>query len=178
MLVVLATGCRALLPAARDDTQVQWQSFDEARAAIDAIEPFQTTRAELAAAGFDPIRNPSVTLLAYPDIAQRFSSGSAVLPQQLDPGVHLCLASGKSCTGYAIAVRRIRRERVGNFWADSFGFRRETLTTGWTFNATVLFVGDLAVFAVHGGQPNLRDTTVTRNPLGPLQGWGDAIRVR
>jgi hypothetical protein len=177
-LALAANGCSSLLPDARDDTQVSWRTFDEARDAIEAIEPFRTTRAELAAAGIDPARNASVTLLGYPDIVQRFASGSAVLPQQLDPGVYMCLASGKSCTGYAIAVKRIRRERIGNFWADSFGFRRETLITGWTFTATVLFVGDQAVFAVHGGQPNMRDTQVTRNPLGPLQGWGDAIRLR
>ncbi len=172
------SGCQSLLPAARDDTQVSWQTFDEARAAIDRIEPFHTTRSELAAEGIDPVRNASVTLLGYPDIVQRFAAGTAVLPDQLDPGIRKCLVAAKGCTGYAIAVRRVKRDRVGNFWLDALSFRREVLITGWSFNATVLFVDDQAVFAVYSGQPSMRDTQVTRNPLGPLQGWGDYLRPR
>lgn len=171
-------GCQSLLPDARDDTLVVWKTFDEAREAIDGIAPFSTTRAELSAIGIDPLHNPSVTLLSYPDIVQRFSAGAAVLPEQLDPGVLSCLKAAKSCSGYAIAVRRIKRDRTGNFWLDSFNFNREVTITGWTFNATILFVDDLAVFSVYGGQPALNERQVTRNPLGPLQGWGDAIRPR
>jgi hypothetical protein len=29
------------------------------------------------------------------------------------------------------------------------------------------------VYAVYGGQPTVHETEVNRNPLGPLQGWGD-----
>ena len=172
------SACQSLLPAARDDTQVSWETFDEAREAIDRVEPFQTTRAELAAQGIDPTRNASITLLSYPDIVQRFAAGTAVLPEQLDPGIRACLVSAKRCTGYSIGVRRVKRDRIGNFGADTLSFRREVLTTGWSFNAIVLFVDDRAVFAVHSGQPNIRDTQVTRNPLGPLQGWGDYLRPR
>ena len=43
--------------------------------------------------------------------------------------------------------------------------------------ATILFVGEHAVFAVYGGQPFLRERVVQRNPLGPLQNWGDAVRI-
>jgi hypothetical protein len=176
--ILTLTSCQSLLPDARDDTLVVWKSFDEAREAIERIEPFKTSRAELAAQGIDPIHNPSVTLLAYPDIVQRFSAGAAAQPEQLDPGVLRCLTSGKTCTGYTLTVRRIKRERTGNFWLDSFNFRREVTSTGWTFNATILFVDDLAVFAVYGGQPAMNERQVTRNPLGPLQAWGDMIRPR
>lgn len=171
-------SCQSLLPDARDDTLVTWKTFDDAREAIERIEPFKTTRAELSAQGIDPLHNPSVTLLAYPDIVQRFSAGAAALPEQLDPGVLRCLTSGKGCTGYAIAVRRLKRERTGNFWLDSFNFRREVTSTGWTFTATILFVGDQAVFSVYGGQPAINERQVNRNPLGPLQAWGDMIRPR
>jgi hypothetical protein len=34
------------------------------------------------------------------------------------------------------------------------------------------------VYTVHSGQPNSRDKAVVRNPLGPLQGWGEAFRPR
>ncbi len=177
-IVLWLAACRSLLPDAHEDTRVEWKSFEEARAAIEAIEPFRTTRAELAARGIDPLHNPAVTILSYPDVVQRFSAGAAVLPHQLDPGVLACLKTAKSCTGYAIAVRRIKRDRTGNFWLDSLNFNREVTITGWTFNATVLFVDELAVFAVHGGQPTMHERQVTRNPLGPLQGWGDSFRPR
>lgn len=176
--VLALPACQSLLPDARDETQVLWKSFDEAREAIESIEPFRTTRAELSARGIDPLHNPAVTILSYPDVVQRFSPGAAVLPDQLDPGVLACLKAAKTCTGYAILVRRIKRERTGNFWLDSLNFHREVKITGWTFNATVLFVDGQAVFAVYGGQPAMNERQVTRNPLGPLQGWGDSIRPR
>ncbi len=176
--ILTLASCQSLLPDARDDTLVTWKTFDDARDAIERIEPFKTTRTELAAQGIDPLHNPSVTLLAYPDIVQRFSAGAAAQPEQLDPGVLRCLTSGKTCTGYAIAVRRIKRERTGNFWLDSFNFRRKVTSTGWTFTATILFVDDQAVFAVYGGQPAMNERQVTRNPLGPLQAWGDLVRPR
>lgn len=175
---LLLSGCQSLLPEARDRTLDQWQTFAEARAAIDAIEPFMTTRADLAANGIDPIHNPAITILSYPDVVQRFSAGVAVLPEQLDPGVLRCLTSGKACTGYQIAARRIRRERTGNFWLDSLSFNRESTMTGWTFTATILFVEDLAVFAVWGGQPAVNERQIQRNPLGPIQSWGDLVRPR
>lgn len=178
LIVAALTGCQALLPTARDDTVVKWKTFDEARQAIERIEPFHTTRADLTAQGLDPFRTPSVTLLSYPDIVQRFASGTSVLPDQLDPGILHCLTSGKSCSGYAIAIRHVKRDRVGNFWLDSFSFRRETVTSGFSFTATILFVGDEVVFAVYGGQPFLQERSVQRNPLGPLQSWGDVFRIR
>lgn len=175
---LLLSGCQNLLPDARDRTLDRWHTFEEARATVEAIEPFKTTRADLAANGIDPIHNPAITILSYPDVVQRFSAGAAVLPNQLDPGVLKCLTSGKACTGYQIAARRIKRERTGNFWLDSLAFNRESTMTGWTFTATILFVEDLTVFAVWGGQPAVNERQVQRNPLGPIQGWGDMIRPR
>ncbi len=171
-------GCQALLPDASDATQVEWHSFDQAREAIEAIEPFHTRKSTLVENGFDPKRNPAVTILTYPEIVQRFSAGTALRPDEYEAGIRSCLAAGKACSGYAIAAKRIKRDRIGNFWLDSFAFRRETNITGWTFNALILFVDDLVVYTVFGGQPNLHELQVTRNPLGPLQGWGEALRPR
>jgi hypothetical protein len=75
-------------------------------------------------------------------------------------------------------VRRTSRKRIGNFWLDSFNFYRETDVTGWSFNALVLFVDDLVVYTLHGGQPRVHDKEVTKNPLGPLQGWGQQVGPR
>lgn len=43
-LGVLLAGCQSLLPKASDTTQVPWKTFDEARAAVEAIEPFRTRK--------------------------------------------------------------------------------------------------------------------------------------
>jgi len=72
-------------------------------------------------------------------------------------------------------VRRIQRHRRGNFWIDSLAFRREVVVTGWTFNAVIVFLDDLVVYRAFGGQPRLEEISATRNPLGPLQAWGDSV---
>ncbi len=172
------SGCQALLPKASDATQVPWRTFDEARAAVEAIQPFDTHKSTLLTNGFDPFRNPSVTILTYPEIVQRFAAGNAMLPDEYEKGIRQCLVAGKACSGYSIAVKRLKHDRIGNFWLDLLGFVRRTDITGWSFNAMILFVDDTAVYRVYGGQPSLHELQVKRNPLGPLQSLGDSIRVR
>lgn len=167
-------GCAALLPQAHVSTQQTWSDFDQARAAIEAIVPQHTTREQLRAAGIEPFSNASITLLSLPDVMTRFSVGGAMESNQLDPGVRGCVIAGNICTGYSILVRRVDRNRIGNFWLDALNFRRETDQTGWSFNALILFVGDTVVYAVHGGQPRIHEKEINRNPLGPLQSFGDA----
>ena len=178
LLGTMLAGCSNLLPRGSDATQVEWRTFDEARAAVEAIEPFRTRKSALITNGFDPYHNPSVTILSYPEIVQRFSAGNALEPQEYEHGIRNCLLAGKECTGYKIAVKRTKQDRIGNFWLDTLGFLRRTNITGWSFNAIILFVGDQVVYTVYSGQPNLHEMQVRRNPLGPLQSIGDAIRPR
>ena len=86
-----------------------------------------------------------------------------------------CLTSGKACTGYSIVVKRSTHKRIGNFWLDSFSFYRETDITGWSFNALILFVDSVVVYTLHGGPPLAHEKEVSRNPLGPLQGWSQQV---
>ena len=169
-------ACASWLPKSHTVTLVSWTSFDEAKAAIDKIVPYQSRRAELAAQGIDPVENPAITILNYSDIAQRFAMGAIVGADQLDRGIRECLIAGKSCTGYQIEARRRNRNRVGNFWLDSFNFVREVDVSGWSFKATILFVDDLAVYTIYGGQPLVHEQEIVRNPLGPLQGWGGIVQ--
>jgi hypothetical protein len=166
------TGCVQLLPRSHGETVTRWASFEEARASIEAIEPYRTTKADLGARGLDP-RDPSVTLLSHVDIAGRFPMGGVLRADEVNPGIRDCLVHGKQCDGYLISVRHIHRDRVGNYWADAFNFKRETRVSGWAFNALVIFVDGVAVYSVYGGQPNIQETEISRNPLGPLQGWGE-----
>jgi len=167
-------GCAELLPQSNVRTEVQWKSFEEAKAMIQAINPYSTTKGDLAGVGVSEF-NPAVTLLSHVEVAIRFPIGGVLNESDVDPGVRDCLKAGKGCTGYLLNIKRISNDRVGDFWLDAFRFRRETESRGWTFTALILFVQDRAVYAVFGGQPNLRELQVDRNPLGPLQGWGDWV---
>ena len=162
-------ACAAWLPKAHTVTVVSWNSFDEGKAAIDKIVPYESRRADLTAQGIDPVQNPAVTILNYSDVAQRFATGAIVGADQVDRGIRECLVAGKSCTAYQIEARRTNRNRVGNFWLDSFTFKRETEVSGWSFRATILFVDDLAVYTTYGGQPLIHEQEVARKPMGPLQ---------
>lgn len=173
-LALLALGgCSTLLPRAHNAIQGGWQSFEAARDAIEAIKPYETRRTALHEAGIDPYSNPTVTILTYSDLVQRLSPGSALRAEQMDRGIRDCLLAGKNCVGYSIVQRRVDRDRVGNFWLDTFNFRRDVNVTGWSFNALVVMVDDLVVYTLHGGQPVIRERELTRNPLGPFQGWGE-----
>jgi hypothetical protein len=177
--VLLATllalgGCAALLPQQKTLTQESWTSFEDAKKAIDAIVPYETRRRELDAERMDPYRNPAIVILSYSDVVQRFAVG-AIKAEELDRGVRECLTAGKACTGYHIEVRRVERQRVGNFWLDTFNFKREVDVRGWTFRALILFVDDLVVYTLYGGQPRLHEEEISRNPLGPLQTWGEGM---
>jgi len=177
-LGTMLAGCQSLLPKASEATEVPWKTFEEAREAVEAIEPFESRKSTLISDGFNPYHNPSVTILSYPEIVQRFSAGNALRRDEYDQGIRTCLVAGKACSGYLVAVKRVKHDRVGNFWLDMLGFLRRTNITGWTFNAMILFVDDEVVYTTYSGQPNLHEMQVRRNPLGPLQSIGDAFRVR
>jgi hypothetical protein len=167
-------GCAELLPKSAVRTEVKWQTFDDAKALVEAIRPYSTTKADLASAGLTDV-NPAVTLLSHVEVALRFPIGGVLNESDVDPGIRDCLKAGRGCTGYQLSIKRISNDRVGNFWLDSFRFIRETESRGWTFTGLILFVEDRVVYAVYGGQPNVLELQVDRNPLGPLQGWGDWV---
>jgi hypothetical protein len=178
-LLAAAAGCKSLLPAGAATTPLlPWSSYAEAAGAIEGIVPYQTTREQLHDQHIDPALNPSITILSYTDLLQRIPAVSAVAPEHLDRGIADCLNAGKRCTAYSISVSQVDTHRIGNFWLDILNFKRQTRTTGWSFNALIIFVDDLAVFALAGGQPNIDSEQVTRNPLGPLQGLGESVGSR
>lgn len=170
----LAAGCSELLPKSQAEVRSAWHSFDEARAAIERIVPGKSTSAELQAAGIDPYASANVQLLTFSDIALRFPLNTLPAGEQ-DLGLRQCFAAGRACTGYSISVRDVKRDRVGPFWQDTFGFRRVIDVSGWSFNALVLLVNDRVVYTLYGGQPNLREQEVSRQPLGPVQSLGDRV---
>jgi hypothetical protein len=168
-------GCAQLLPKAHSEVSSPWSSFAHARDTVERIVPGRTTSDDLRTLGLDPYASPNVQLLSFSDVLLRFPNAGSLT--HLDEGLRRCLEAGRACTGLAIAARDTKRDRVGNFWQDALSFKRVVDVTGWSFNALVLLVDDRVVYTLYGGQPNLREQEVTRQPLGPLQEWGDSLPV-
>jgi hypothetical protein len=168
-------GCATLLPTSHSEVSGPWRTFDEAKAAIERIEPDRTTTADLRASGIDPYESTNVQLLSYSDILLRFPMGANAANGPMDRGLHECLEAGKSCTGYSISVREVKRDRTGSFWLDALRFKRVVDTSGWQFNALILLVGERVVYTLYSGQPHVVEHEVTRQPLGPVQNIGDSI---
>jgi hypothetical protein len=178
-IILVATalaGCSSLLPRTQAETRGSWSSFEEAKTAIEQIEPHRTRAADLHAMGLDPYANPNVTLLNYSDILRRFPLAGSLT--HLDSGLRECLQAGKTCTGYAVELATSNKERVGPFLLDLLSFRRETQRSGWTFNAIVLMVDGEVVYWLYGGKPSISETEKTVEPLGPLQDWNGSGLIR
>ncbi len=160
-----------MLPQSQNESS-SFNTFDEARAAIDGLRPMQSNLATLTALGIDPAKYPNTTLLTHADVVRRFVPGSVLNKQDLDAGIVSCLEARDACRGMDVVAARISKRRTGNFFADFFNFSRRTDTTGWRFNAVILLVDDVVVYRTWGGQPLLNESEVHTNPLGPLQDVG------
>ena len=170
---LLAGGCTTLLPSSRTEVVSVWSSYDDAVKSLATVAPYLSTRQSVHAQGLDPGRNPAITVLHFADVLQRFAAATLIKPEDVDRGIRDCLQAGKQCGGYIIAVEKLHRRRVGSFWLDSLNFRRETVTTGWRVDVLLVFVDDALVYKLVGGRPLVNEVELRRNPLGPLQGWGD-----
>lgn len=173
LLLALTSACSSMLPKSHMDT-TSFQSFEAARAAIEALVPMQSDRRTLEQNGFQPSKHPNTTLLTHADVVRRFVPSALLRREDLNPGILACLEASDACHGLEIVGARIARERTGNFWADFFNFRRHTEVSGWRFNALVLFVNDVVVYRTWGGQPLIKETEQATNPLGPFQDIGPA----
>ncbi len=164
-------GCSHLLPETHTDAST-FNSFEEARAAIESLVPMKSDKTSLTAMGIEPGKQPNTTLLTHADAIGRLVPGSIVTKQDLDPGIVACIEARDACHGLALVASRIDKVRNGNFFADFLNFSQRTVTTGWRFTATILLVNDVVVYRSWAGQPSVKETEVRANPLGPLQDIG------
>lgn len=175
LTALAAGGCSTLLPTSSKEVVSDWSSYDQAVRSLATLEAYKATRTDVHQQGLDPRSNPGIIVLHFGDVLQRFSAAALIKPDDVDRGIRDCLHVGKQCNAYAISVKKVSRNRVGNFWVDSLNFRRETVTTGWNVDALLVFVDDLLVYQLVGGQPTINEVEQVRNPLGPLQGWGSLV---
>ncbi len=169
----LLGACASLLPSARTEVVSTWSSYETALQSLAAITPYQADRNAVHRQGLDPRHHPGVTVLHYADVLKRFAAAAALPSEHLDRGIRDCLHAGQRCTAYAVLVTKKHSRRIGNFWLDMLSFRRETIITGWSVEALLVFVDDQLVYELVGGQPTLQVMELQRNPLGPLQTLGD-----
>ena len=168
----------SVLPTTKETAESPWGSFEEAKAAYDAVAPAQTTRVELAALGYDPLETPNIRVLSYVDLIERFLPRDSIDTQGLDPDLRRCIEARDRCWGYEVTPSVIDRSREGNVALDVFGFRRETMTTGWRFAAVIVLMDDLVQYKIWEGTPKIREQKVETKPLGPLQELDKIIAPR
>jgi len=168
------TACASWLPRASSDP-VYFESFEQARRAVESITPGETRIADLEALHLDTRKQPNTLILSYADILRRVFGGGVVSMKDLAPGIVKCIEAHDACRGLEFHISSIHKDRIGSFFLDFINFKRQTVTSGWRFNALVLSVDDVVVYRSWGGQPELNEVQQQRNPLGPLQEIGPAI---
>lgn len=173
-LVLLTSACTSMLPKAYTDAS-PFGSFDEARAAVEKLQPMKSDRQSLEKNGFNLKSHPNIKLLTHSDVVRLFVPTSLLKREDLDPGILKCLEARDACRGLEVTESKIARVRTGNFWTDFTNFKRRTETTGWRLDALILFVDDLVVYRSWGGQPAINEVEVRTNPLGPFQEIGPAL---
>ncbi|MGE5712456.1 MAG: hypothetical protein ACM32F_01170, partial [Betaproteobacteria bacterium] len=85
-ITVALVGCAELLPKSAVRTEVQWKTFEDAKALVEGIQPYKTTKADLASLGLSDV-NPAVTLLSHVEVAVRFPIGGVINASDVDPGI-------------------------------------------------------------------------------------------
>ena len=173
-LVLLTSACSSMLPKAYTDAST-FESFEDARIAVEKLQPMKSDKQALENNGFNLKSHPNLKLLTHADVVRIFVPTSLLKREDLDPGVLKCLEAREACRGLEVTESRISRVRTGNFWADFANFKRRTETTGWRFDALILFVNDLVVYRSWRGQPAINEVQVNTNPLGPLQDIGPSL---
>lgn len=168
-VLLLFSGCGSILPSTRQTVKSPWNSFEEAKASYDKIIVNKCTADDLGKLGLDPFTNPNITILTYVDIIQKFMFNPSIKVEDLDPGLQKCIKAKAGCNAYAIQPKMLASRRFGNAFLDIFDFKRNTRETGWRFDAIAVMVNGVVVYKQWGGNPAIDATSVTRNPLGPLQ---------
>lgn len=174
LLVVLAVmfltvGCSSLFSSSRSTTVSRWKDYKEVEAAFQKITPYQTTETNLLKMGFDPQASPNVKILTYVDIIQIFMPNPAMQERDLPEAVRECIKAKEKSHAYLVELHDIKRKRHGSLFLDMFGFNRKTHESGWRFKGLILINGNLVVYKLSSGEPQIAGEEKQVKPLGPLQ---------
>ena len=171
---LLLCSCANVLPHGDSELPSGFESFEAAARAFDAVVAYRTTVEQLSALGFDLQSSPNVTLIPYPQLTGRLAPDRGVPFEAIDPGIRDCIVARLACQAYEFHLGRETTRREGGFLADFLNFRRTTRVTGWRFEGLLAVRNGVVLFRSHGGEPRTDRTERQVNPLGPLQGAGEA----
>lgn len=176
VLLLMVTGCASLLPSSKVTVQSPWQDFDSAKFAYEMIVPGVTTVDHLKKNGYDPARMPNIRIMNVTEIINLFLPNPTMKKEDLDPGIQKCIESKDRCTAYQIVPSVLQVKRIGNFWLDTFAFKRHTENTGWEFRGLITIVDNVVTYRdPPGGRPLIHTEQIDIKPLGPLQEIGSVI---
>lgn len=166
-------GCAGMLPRGSADLASQFDSFESARQALESLTPYQSTLADMRAAGYAVDDSTNVTLIPYPQLVAHLSPNQSVPFEALDAGLRDCILARQACRAYLFRFGKEFRRRTGTFLLDFLNFERTTHWTGWRFEGLVVVRDDVVLFRNYGGEPHVDRAERQINPLGPLQQAGE-----
>ncbi len=168
-LVTFLSACSGVLPKREEETKSPWASYEEAKASFDQLEVGKSRIEDIGKLGYDPKTVPNITRITYIDLLTKFLPNQSISLDDLDPALSKCLQAREACYGLSLKPGVLDDDRFGNAFMDVFGFRRNTRTTGWRFEALVVIHDDLVVYKLAGGESNIDSVRSIRRPLGPIQ---------
>ena len=171
---LMLAGCTSMLPNSSSKSTAKWATYAEAKNAFDAVVIDHTTDTQLKALGYDAGQLPNIRIINYVDVASLF--GSAFDRKYLPAGVRKCVDSGEGCFAYVVKIQNLNGQRNGNVAADLFGFRKQTHTTGWEMQATLVLVNKVVVYKLWSGTPEIDTYEKSSTPLGPMQNLGGVFK--
>lgn len=169
---LFVSGCAALLPRSSTVTNSPWKSYSEVAHAYDSVVPNKSTIHDIKKLGFNIYSTSNLKILSYVDIA---IATATLKRDELGDGIEACLRARNTCNGYVFEPQVINSARYGNFWLDTFNFKRTTRESGWKFKASFLIVDAVVVEKFWYGEPLVELDKELVNPLGPLQEFGNII---
>lgn len=172
ILILIVSGCAALLPRSSSVTRSPWKSYGEVVSAYNNVVPYKSTVSDIRKLGFDIYSTANLKILSYVDVAvatQTLKKG------EISRGMEECLKVQSMCNGYVFEPQVVNSRRYGNFWLDTFNFKRKTKETGWKYKASFLVIDAVVVDKYWSGEPQIEQDKEVVNPLGPLQDVGGII---
>ncbi len=172
MTALIFSGCASLLPRTTTVTNSPWKTYQEVLYAFDNVAPHKSTVTDIKKLGFNIYSTSNLKVLSYVDIAVATSS---LKREGLGNGIEACLKVRYLCTGYVFEPQIANSNRYGNFWLDTFNFKRKTRQSGWKFRASFLIVDAVVVEKFWYGEPLIDLDQEVVNPLGPFQEIGNFL---
>lgn len=176
--LLILSGCASinnkLLPSKTTTTTHLCKSYTDAKAIYDSLEPYKTTLADLEKTCFNP-QQPNITILSPRQIQQMFLSSPAVRREDVPVGIQDCLQEFTSCSGVDSSLKDVSDKATGNVITRAFRFRRDNLATGPDISFQFFFKGKIMVYKDYFGTPDVNRVSRERNPLGPVQEFGDFL---